>query len=300
MKRLKMYLSLVAVVAILFASTVSSGAIGFEAETAYESVFVIYCGNSLGSGFAVGENCIVTNAHVVDSGSAITVQTYGGEQYRATVLGSSAYMDIAVLIVEGANFPFLEIADLSTMKTGDDIYTIGAPKGMTYTLTKGGISAKERELNGQTYIQIDAPINEGNSGGPLLNDQGQVLGMNTLKLLEAEGIGLAIPVSRICQYLRSLGVELDAGGNVPDSIPLPGKPNPGNPNSGETPDYENETTDRQKKDTPVITFVAIGVAAVSIIGNIILAILLINEKKKTASLLYDPSERTDFEIEILE
>ena len=94
------------------------------------------------------------------------------------------------------------------MKTGDDIYAIGAPKGMAYTLTKGGVSAKERMIGNKSYIQIDAAINEGNSGGPLLNDAGQVLGMNTLKMSDSEGIGLAIPVNRICEYLKSLGIEL--------------------------------------------------------------------------------------------
>ena len=190
MKAIRVLLSLIMVMAVLLASTLSVSAIGFEAETVYESVFVIYSGNSLGSGFAVGENCIVTNAHVIGNEENITVITYGGAEHKATVLGINVYEDIAVLIVEDAVFPYLTIADTSTMKTGDDIYAIGAPKGMAYTLTKGGISAKERMIGNRAYIQIDAAINEGNSGGPLLNDAGQVLGMNTLKMSDTEGIGL--------------------------------------------------------------------------------------------------------------
>ena len=202
MRPIKVLLSLIIVVAVLFASTLSVSAIGFEAETAYESVFVIYSGNSLGSGFAVGENCVVTNAHVIDNPRNITVETYGGTKYKASVLGINEQQDIAVLIVQDAQFPYLDIADLSTMKTGDDIYAIGAPHGMAYTLTKGGISAKERMVGNQSYIQIDAPINQGNSGGPLLNDDGQVLGMNTLKMSDSEGIGLAIMnrLIRACSY----------------------------------------------------------------------------------------------------
>jgi serine protease Do len=289
------------VVAVLFASTLSVGAIGFEAETAYESVFVIYSGNSLGSGFAVGENCIVTNAHVIDNPRSITVETYGGTKYKASVLGMNEQQDIAVLIVKDAQFPYLDIADMSTMKTGDDIYAIGAPKGMAYTLTKGGVSAKERMIRNQSYIQIDAAINEGNSGGPLLNDAGQVLGMNTLKMSDSEGIGLAIPISRVCEYLKSLGIELNTNGNVVDSVEIPEetKPSdtkPGNDNENKEPSADHDDEQR----TPAITYIAVVIAALSLAVNVVLTVLLINEKKKSTVVPYDPSERTDFDIDILE
>lgn len=301
MKPIRVLLSLIIVVAVLFASTLSAGAIGFEAEQVYESVFVIYSGNSLGSGFAVGENCIVTNAHVINNPRSITVETYGGTKYKASVLGMNEQQDIAVLIVQDAQFPYLNIADLSTMKTGDDIYAIGAPHGMAYTLTKGGISAKERIVKNQSYIQIDAPINEGNSGGPLLNDAGQVLGMNTLKRSDSEGIGLAIPISRICEYLQSLGVELNTNGNVVDSVEIPEETKPSETKPGDN-DESKEPSDDQGNEqrTPAITYIAVVVAALSLAANVVLVVLLINEKKKSAVVPYDPSERTDFDIDILE
>ena len=301
MKPIRVLLSLIIVVAVLFASTLSVGAIGFEAETVYESVFVIYSGNSLGSGFAVGENCIVTNAHVIGNPRSITVETYGGTKHKASVLGMNEQLDIAVLIVKDAQFPYLDIADLSTMKTGDDIYAIGAPHGMAYTLTKGGISAKERTVGNQTYIQIDAAINEGNSGGPLLNDAGQVLGMNTLKMSDSEGIGLAIPVSRICDYLKSLGIELNTNGNVVDSVTIPEETKPSDTQPGgnnESKEPSDDQDDEQR--TPAITYIAVVVAALSLAANVILTVLLINEKKKSTVVPYDPSERTDFDIDILE
>ena len=301
MKPIRVLLSLIIVVAALFASALSVGAIGFEAEQAYESVFVIYSGNSLGSGFAVGENCFVTNAHVIDNPRSITVETYGGTKYKASVFGMNEQLDIAVLIVKDAQFPYLDIADLSTMKTGDDIYAIGAPHGMAYTLTKGGISAKERTVGNQTYIQIDAAINEGNSGGPLLNDAGQVLGMNTLKMSDSEGIGLAIPVSRICDYLKSLGIELNTNGNVVDSVTIPEETKPSDTQPGgnnESKEPSDDQDDEQR--TPAITYIAVVVAALSLAANVILTVLLINEKKKSTVVPYDPSERTDFDIDILE
>jgi serine protease Do len=289
------------VVAVLSASILSVSAIGFDAEHVYESVFVIYSGNSLGSGFAVGENCIVTNAHVIDNPRSITVETYGGTKHKASVLGMNEQLDIAVLIVKDAQFPYLDIADLSTMKTGDDIYAIGAPHGMAYTLTKGGISAKERTVGNQTYIQIDAAINEGNSGGPLLNDAGQVLGMNTLKMSDSEGIGLAIPVSRICDYLKSLGIELNTNGNVVDSVTIPEEAKPSDTQPGGNNESKEPSDDQgDEQRTPAITYIAVVVAALSLAANVILTVLLINEKKKSSVVPHDPSERTDFDIDILE
>lgn len=300
MKPIRVLLSLIIVVAVLFASTLSVGAIGFEAEKAYESVFVIYSGNSLGSGFAVGENCIVTNAHVIDNPRSITVETYGGTKYKASVLGMNEQQDIAVLIVKDATFPYLDIADLSTMKTGDDIYAIGAPKGMAYTLTKGGVSAKERMIGNQSYIQIDAAINEGNSGGPLLNDAGQVLGMNTLKMSDSEGIGLAIPISRVCEYLKSLGIELNTNGNVVDSVEIPEETKPSDTKPGDDDESKEPSDDHDEQRTPAITYIAVVIAALSLAGNVVLAVLLIHEKKRSTVVPYDPSERTDFDIDILE
>ena len=301
MKPIRVLLSLIIVVAVLFASTLLAGAIGFEAEKAYESVFVIYSGNSLGSGFAIGENCVVTNAHVIDNVRNITVETYGGIKHKASVLGINEREDIAVLIVQDANFPYLDIADPSTMKTGDDIYAIGAPKGMAYPLTKGGISAKERMVGNQSYIQIDAPINEGNSGGPLLNDAGQVLGMNTLKMSDSEGIGLAIPISRVCEYIQSLGIELNTNGNVVGSLEIPEESAPIETQPDNNDENKEPSDNRDyKKRTPASTYAFAMIAVLSLTANIVLVVLLINEKKKKTVVPYDPSERTDFDIEILE
>ena len=299
MKPIKVLLSLMFVVAVLFASTFSVYAIGFSAEEVYESVFVVYAGNSLGSGFAVGKNCIVTNAHVISNARNVYVKTYGGDEYRAIILGVDETKDIAVLAVAGAEFPYLPIADYSTMNTGDDIYAIGAPKSMEYTLTKGVISAKERIVGRNTYIQIDAAINEGNSGGPLLNDSGEVLGMNTLKMSDSEGIGLAIPSTVICDYLSELEIELDNVGNVVDEVSPPVEDTTSPPQIDDE-ESQNDKTPVENEIIPAITYVAFIVAGISLIGNVVLFILLIYQKKKNLTLKYDPKERTDFDIDIWE
>ena len=299
MKPLKIVFSFIIMAVVLFASSFPTYAIGFAAEEAYESVFVIYSGDSLGSGFAVGKDCIVTNAHVISDSKHVVIRTYGGEECSAYVIGMDESQDIAVLGVSDTKFPYLTVADSAGMNIGDDVYAIGAPKSMSYTLTKGVISAKERQVGDYSYIQIDAAINEGNSGGPLLNDSGQVIGMNTLKMSDSEGIGLTIPIKNVCTYLESLNIELDETGNVSGEIPLPSQGDTSTKAAqpeGKKPD--NNTA--KNISFPFITKVAFVVAGISMIGNIILVILLVYQKRKNLVLKYNPSERTDFDIDILE
>lgn len=298
MRTIKVLVSLLVLAAVLFASVLPANAIGFDAEEVYKSVFVVYSGNSLGSGFAIGENCIVTNAHVIENVHSITLTSYEGDKYTASLLGIDEDKDIAVLVIKDASFPYLKMANLSTVKIGDDIYAIGAPKGMAYTLTKGTVSAKERIVENESFIQIDAAINEGNSGGPLLNDAGEVLGMNTMKLTDSEGIGLAIPADRIASTLKELGVETNTNGNVNSTMNTPNTTTPIEVPSDT--DKSKDTEQQEKNSLPTVTYAAIVIAAVSLLGNIILAILLIYQKRKNLSIKYNPKERTDFDIDILE
>lgn len=285
------------VMAILLATFLPTFAIGFVAEEVYESVFVVYSGSSLGSGFAIGKDCILTNAHVIDNLDKVIVKTYSGEEYEAFVVGVDNEQDIAVLGVDGIEFPYLTVADGSSIKTGDDIYAIGAPKSMAYTLTKGVISAQNREIRGNRYIQIDAAINEGNSGGPLLNDSGQVLGINTLKMSDSEGIGLAIPMETVKSFLLNLNLEVNESGNVSGEIKSPS-------NSNDTTDETKEKDNNKKTHESGIEssrpfIVACIIAALSMIGNVALSIALVYQKKKNLNLQYDPRERTNFDIDIL-
>lgn len=298
MRTIKVLVSLLVLAAVLFASVLPANAIGFDAEEVYKSVFVVYSGNSLGSGFAIGENCIVTNAHVIENVHSITLTSYEGDKYTASLLGIDEDKDIALLVIKDASFPYLKMANLSTVKIGDDIYAIGAPKGMAYTLTKGTVSAKERIVENESFIQIDAAINEGNSGGPLLNDAGEVLGMNTMKMTDSEGIGLAIPADRIASTLKELGVEMDTNGNVNSTMNTPNTTTPIEVPSDT--DKSKDTEQQEKNSLPTVTYAAIVIAAVSLLGNIILVILLIYQKRKNLSIKYNPKERTDFDIDILE
>lgn len=296
MKLQKVLLSIICVVAVLLALPLSASAIGFTAEEKYNSVFVVTSGNSLGSGFAVGENCIITNAHVLDNPNNIALTTYAGETHTAYLVGYDQDKDIAVLGVKDAKFTPLTIADYKSLNTGDDVYAIGAPKSMAYTLTKGVISAKEREIGKYKYIQTDAAINEGNSGGPLLNDEGNVIGVNTLKMLDSEGIGLAIPMTAVSDFLKSLNIELDENGNVSETIIQETKED-----EKDKPSEKNDDKEQEKSlKTPLVVTILIIALCCSVAGNIVLVILLVFQKRKNLNLKYDPRERTDFDIDILE
>lgn len=297
MKSLKVLLSWVVVMAIVLAISLPVSAIEFNAEEIYESVFVIYSGKSLGSGFSVGKNCIVTNAHVIDDMQDVTIKSYAGIEYKAFVLGIDPRKDIAVLGVRDVEFPYLIMAEEEFINIGDDIYAIGAPKSMAYTLTKGIISSKEREMDKSTYIQIDAAINEGNSGGPLLNNKGQVLGMNTLKISDSEGIGLAIPINIISEYIISLGLEIDESGNVLDTTPIQNIEDETPSDANDDGNAEQKATTQELSASTTMIFV---IAVLSVIGNVVLLTLFILQKRKNMKPKYDPRERTNFEIDILE
>ncbi len=295
LKLQKVLLLFICVAAVLLALPLSSSAIGFSAEEKYNSVFVVTSGNSLGSGFAVGENCVVTNAHVLGDPNDIVLTAYDGEVYSAYLVGYDKDKDVAVLGVEDVQFAPLIIADYKALNTGDDVYAIGAPKSMLYTLTKGVISAKEREIGKHTYIQTDAAINEGNSGGPLLDDEGNVIGINTLKMSDSEGIGLAIPMTEVSEFIKSLDIKTDENGNVSETIVQ------------EIKDKENEPTESKgntdpdlKDKTPFIVTVLVIVAGVSVALNIVFIIMLVFQQRRNLNLKYDPRERTDFDIDILE
>ena len=169
-----------------------------------------------GSGIiATSDGYIITNSHVVnDSRSTkVTVVTRDDVEYDGVVVGYDRTTDLAVIKIDAEGLTPAEFGDVGQMSIGDTVLAIGNPGGLDFasSMTRGIISALDRRLessseNGMTYIQTDAAINPGNSGGALVNTYGQVIGINSSKLVaeDYEGMGFAIPVSRAEQILNSL------------------------------------------------------------------------------------------------
>ncbi|MDX9871533.1 MAG: trypsin-like peptidase domain-containing protein [Clostridia bacterium] len=166
----------------------------------------------LGSGFIISKDgYILTNNHVVSGADKVKVYLSSRmEPYEAKVVGADADLDLAVVKIEaGNNLPMLKLADSNQAKVGNWVIAIGNPYGLDHTVTVGVISAKGRPITieGTEFkdlIQTDASINPGNSGGPLLNLNGEVVGINTAINAQAQGIGFAIPSSTVTQVLDQL------------------------------------------------------------------------------------------------
>ncbi len=157
---------------------------------------------SVGSGFIVDKTgYILTNFHVVDDASRITVRLQSGAEYQAKVVGFDDLTDLAILKIEaGRDLPFVRLANSEAVRVGDWVLAIGSPFGLAQTVTAGIISQTKRETPQanvfQKFIQTDAAINRGNSGGPLVNMEGEVIGINSqIATLTGDynGIGFALP-----------------------------------------------------------------------------------------------------------
>jgi serine protease Do len=186
---------------------------------------------SLGSGVLVSpEGYVLTNNHVVDHATEITVTLRDKRELKAEVVGTDPRTDIAVLKIEGTNFPYITLGDSSKVQVGDVALAIGDPFGVGQTVTSGIVSAMGRGNLGieevEDFIQTDAPINPGNSGGALIDDEGHLIGINTA-IISAnsggnQGIGFAVPVNLarhvMDQILKNGKVERAYLGILPQDV----------------------------------------------------------------------------------
>lgn len=217
---------------------VSNGCCSILCEYTSGSGWTQTSGTSLGSGFVITEDgYIVTNHHVIENANKIEVVFYDDTKYEATLVGSDSICDIAVLKIEGSFQP-VELGDSNLCKVGNFVCAIGTPSDIQFagTLTFGCISAINRDVSitnssgivikTMTLIQTEATLNPGNSGGPLFNMYGQVVGINTLKLTsQYEGIGFSIPISGakdIINQIIEFGYVKDNNGTVSQGAPYLG------------------------------------------------------------------------------
>ncbi len=196
-------------------------------QTLTETIFGLQSGESMGigTGLIVSEDgYILTNSHVVNDGNAetITVDLYDGTEYSGTILWNDASLDLAIVKIEASGLSAADLGDSDTVNIGDYALAIGNPLGLDFerSVTSGIISGLNRSITvaasptattGNTMdglIQTDASINSGNSGGPLINSHGQIIGINSAKASSAEGLGFAIPINvaiPIIQQIRETG-----------------------------------------------------------------------------------------------
>jgi serine protease Do len=178
-----------------------------------EAVVQVSTPEGLGSGFFINaDGYLITNFHVIEGETEISVEVYhqtDGQLTRDTykqvrIVAINKYHDLALLHIEDKNVPkfkFVTLGSADALSVGDPVFAIGSPMGLERTVTQGIISTKTRELEGELYLQTTAQINPGNSGGPLFNMAGEVVGVTNMKIVFGEGLGFAIPVELVKNFL---------------------------------------------------------------------------------------------------
>lgn len=159
-----------------------------------KSVVTVRTDRSIGTGFIVDDSgFVVTNQHVIAGANSIVVLTHDRRQIPAQIMVADSFRDVAILRIN-ANYPAINFADSDDLRVGNKVIAIGNPLGLAFTVTEGIVSAVDRAgPNGlNEYVQTDVSLNPGNSGGPLIDTQGRLVGINNFKVGDAESLGFAL------------------------------------------------------------------------------------------------------------
>jgi S1-C subfamily serine protease len=172
-------------------------------------------GGSGSAFFVSNEGHLISNQHVTRDQKEVEVLTYDGRRFKGTVLKSQSHYDLSLIKIENKDYPPLKLGDATKLHTGETLWTIGAPSGLEFSVTRGIASYVGRNVGGKAFIQSDADINPGNSGGPMINEQGEVIGVNNFIIKQTSGLNFAIPVNYL--YMGSSPILKDIVPTEPDS-----------------------------------------------------------------------------------
>ncbi len=169
------------------------------------SVVSVLTANSRGSGFHIAPaGCVVTNYHVIRGRQNLRIRLRTGEErFVSAVIQQDEVRDLAVLAVDPTGLPEAVLGDSESVQPGEDVIAIGSPLGLEHTVTKGIISQVRRRSSGVTLLQTQAPISPGNSGGPLFNSRGEVIGIVTMSISgeDAQNLNFAVAVNELREML---------------------------------------------------------------------------------------------------
>lgn len=196
---------------IAIAQKVMPSVVGIKVYSTYNYWGRQMTGQGSGSGIIYStDGYIITNYHVIENATSVTVTLSDGTEYDAQIIGSDATSDLAVLKVDANNLPAAELGDSDQLQIGELVVAIGNPLGYENTVTDGIVSGLNRQLtdytDAMTLIQTNAAINSGNSGGALVNSKGEVVGINSAKLVasNAEGMGFALSINEVKPIVEEL------------------------------------------------------------------------------------------------
>ncbi len=170
------------------------------AAIAEQTTVRLRCGDNIGAGFFVGDDLVVTNEHVLcDDENRIEVTFIDGRTAGGKVLRRDEWLDAALLRVDDTTSTPLRIVDATTLERGSEVFLMGSPHGLDFSFSQGIISHPNRALMGISYLQIDAGVNPGNSGGPLLDQHGNAVGIVSMRVGSSDNLGLALPLNYLLE-----------------------------------------------------------------------------------------------------
>lgn len=164
-----------------------------------DAVVSVLTNTGQGSGAIISSNgYVVTNYHVIEGARRASVMTYDGNIYSVELIGYDTKNDLAILkIISNETFDYFDFGNSDNLVTGQKVVALGNPAGLSFTATEGIISSPSRTISGEQYIQTDVTLNPGNSGGPLINSAGKIIGIVNFKISNYEELGFAIPSNRV-------------------------------------------------------------------------------------------------------